>query len=471
MAGTGTVDVSALIDRSRIGRFQIALFALCATSLIMDGFDVQAMGYVAPAVIRELGMSGSQLGSLIAAANVGLLLGSMVFTVVADRIGRRPVLIFGTFFYAAMTLAAARARTPEALLWLRFVGGLGLGSVLPNASALIGEYSPRTKRVTLIMTITLGFTGGAALGGFVAAGLMPAFGWRSVFYFGGAVPILIGLGMVFWLPESLQFLALRRRFVELAGWLRRIDPRAQLDADAEFVVGEQSRGGVPVAHLLRADRAPVTLLYWLVNFTNLVNLYFLAGLLPTILTRNAYSAALSSSIVGLMQAGGLVGTLCLAWISSRRGFTPTLAAAFALAAVAVALIGAGPVLAAPVLLTAVVILAGACVIGAQPGLNALGATYYPTYMRSTGVGWGLGIGRLGGIVGPMVGGTLLDFAWSTERLFLVFALPAVVSTLAMVLMRGLLHESGAAVAAGESAAAGDAAAAAGDAADRQAGSR
>ncbi len=438
MAGT-VVDVSALIDRSRIGRFQIALFALCATSLVMDGFDVQAMGYVAPEVIRELGMSGGQLGTLIAAANVGLLIGSMLFTVVADRVGRRPVLIFGTFFYAVMTLAAARAKTPEALLSLRFVGGLGLGSVLPNASALIGEYSPRAKRITLIMTITLGFTAGAALGGFVAAALMPVFGWRAVFYFGGVVPLLIGLLMVFWLPESLQFLALRRRFAELARWLRRIDPGAHIAADAEFAVGEHSRGGVPVVHLVTAGRAPVTLLYWLVNFTNLVNLYFLAGLLPTILTRHAYSASLSSSIVALMQAGGLAGTLALAWLSAKKGFTPTLAAAFAVAALAVALIGSRPVLAAPALLTAVVILAGVCVIGGQPGLNAFGATYYPTYMRSTGVGWGLGIGRLGGIVGPWVGGYLLDFDWSTQRLFLVFALPALVSTLAMVLLNKLLR--------------------------------
>jgi AAHS family 4-hydroxybenzoate transporter-like MFS transporter len=437
------VNVSDLIDNRGIGRFQISLFALCATSLVMDGFDVQAMGYVAPEVIRELGMSGGDLGSLIGAANLGLLLGSLLFTVLADKVGRRPVLIFGTFFYALMSLLTARATTPEALLWLRFVGGLGLGSVLPNASALIGEYSPKAKRITLIMTITLGFTAGAALGGFVAAALMPAFGWRSVFYFGGLVPLAVGVLMIFWLPESLQFLAVRGKFRKLGEWLKRIDPSVPVDAGTEYVIAEPSKGGVPVVHLLAGGRAPVTLLYWLVNFTNLVNLYFLAGLLPTILTAHGYSSSTSATIVALMQAGGLVGTFGLAWLIAKKGFTPMLAATFAVAAVSIGVIGNELVLAVPALLTAVVILAGWCVVGGQPGLNALGATYYPTYMRSTGVGWGLGIGRVGGIVGPYVGGQLLDLDMSTQQLFLVFALPAVISMLAMLSLHLLFRAPGA----------------------------
>jgi AAHS family 4-hydroxybenzoate transporter-like MFS transporter len=425
------INVSDLIDKNKVGRFQILLFGLCAMSLIMDGFDVQAMGYVAPEVIREFGMKGSQVGDIVAAANFGVLIGSLLFTMLADKIGRRPVLIFGTFYYAVITIVTARAATPEELLWLRFIGGIGMGSIIPNASALIGEYSPGTKRVTLIMAITVGFTAGAALGGFVAAGLMPAFGWRSVFYFGGVIPLVVGTLMLFWLPESLQFLVVRRKFEQVGQWLKRIAPTAPLGPGTRYVAAEKAKGGVPVVHLLTEGRAPVTLLYWLVNFTNLLNLYFLAGLLPTILSRHDYTSSTSALIGGLMQAGGTIGTFGLAWLIAKKGFTRMLTATFVAAAVAIALIGNGFVMAAPLLLTAVVILAGWCVIGGQPGINALGTTYYPTYMRSTGVGWGLGIGRIGAIVGPLIGGRLLDIDWSTQQLFLVFALPAVVSTLAM----------------------------------------
>jgi len=444
MTEASRVDVAELIDRRPIGRFQIKLFALCAMSLIMDGFDVQAMGYVAPEVIPELGMSGGELGVILAAANVGLLVGAMVFTVLADRIGRRPVLIFGTLFYAVMALLTAQADSTTELLVLRFVAGLGMGSIIPNATALIGEYSPSRRRVTLIMTITVGFTAGAALGGLVAAWLMPLFGWRSVFYFGGVIPLVIGALMIFWLPESLQFLVVRRRLVEAARWLARVEPGVRVGPATELVVPEETRGGVPAVDLLREGRAGVTLLYWAVNFTNLLNLYFLAGLLPTILTRSGFASSASALIGGVMQLGGTIGTFGLAWLISRKGFTPMLTATFAVAAASIALIGSTPVLAFAPLLTFVVFVAGWCVIGGQPGLNALAATYYPTSMRSTGIGWGLGIGRLGAIVGPLIGGRLLDLDWSTQQVFIVFAMPAVVSMLVMVALHVLLRGGAAA---------------------------
>jgi AAHS family 4-hydroxybenzoate transporter-like MFS transporter len=441
MERTRRLDISELIDNSKVGTFQIMLFALCAMSLIMDGYDVQAMGYVAPAVIPELGMSGAQLGTVLAAANFGVLFGSLLFTMLADKVGRRPVLIFGTFFYALMTILTARAHSADELLLLRFIGGVGMGSIIPNASALIGEYSPHTKRVTLIMTITVGFTAGAAIGGFVAAGLMPHFGWRSVFYVGGAIPLVVGALMVFWLPESLQFLVVRGKHERVAQWLERIEPTAPAGPEVEYVVPEQSKGGVPVVHLLRDGRAPVTLLYWLVNFTNLVNLYFLAGLLPTILNQHGLSSSVSAAIGGLLQGGGLIGTFGLAWFIAKKGFTPMLTVTFAVAAAAVAAIGSQFVLAAVPLLTLVVFVAGWSVIGAQPGLNAFGATYYPTYMRSTGIGWGLGIGRVGAIVAPLIGGVLLDLHWPTGRLFMAFAIPAVVSTLVMLALHFILRGS------------------------------
>src|SRR5436190_8758383 len=201
------IRVADVIDGAGIGALQIGLFALCAFCLILDGFDVQAIGYVAPSIIQEWGVPNSALGSVFGAGNFGVLVGSLVFTMVADKVGRRPVLVAATVFFSVLTLLTARVNSIQELLIIRFVAGIGLGCIIPNATALIGEYSPRRLRVTLMATISVSFTAGAAVGGFVSAWLIPEFGWRSVFFFGGATPLVIGVLMIVWLPGSLQFMA------------------------------------------------------------------------------------------------------------------------------------------------------------------------------------------------------------------------------------------------------------------------
>jgi len=436
MQGENRLDIRTLVDNGKVGPFHVLLFALCAMSLIMDGFDAQALGFVGPEIQSAFGLTREQFGSTLSAGNFGLMLGALVFTMLGDRLGRRPVLIFGTLFYSVMSILTALAETGTALFWLRFIGGIGLGAVVPNATALIGEYSPKRLRVTLMMTITVGFTAGAAFGGFVATWLVPLYGWQAVFYFGGFVPLVVGVLMIFWLPESLDFMVTRRKFARISSWIRRVHPEAQANAETEYV-GEEGRKGVPVRYLLAEGRAPVTLLYWFVNFTNLLNLYFLAGLLPTILTNDAGLDASSARIVATMlQVGGVIGTFGFAWLIARRGFTPMLTAGFVVATVAIALIGSPAALTALPVLIVIVVIVGWCVVGGQPGLNALAATYYPTDMRSTGIGWGLGWGRTGAIVGPLIGGQLAG--WAPQQVFLVFAIPAALSAVAMLLMHRIL---------------------------------
>jgi AAHS family 4-hydroxybenzoate transporter-like MFS transporter len=349
------------------------------------------------------------------------------------------VLIAGTLFYAAMSILTAQADTQTELYVLRFVGGLGLGAVVPNATALIGEYSPKRLRVILMMAITVGFTVGAAFGGFVAIWLVPRFGWQSVFYFGGIVPLVVGVLMIFWLPESLQFLVVRRKFDRIGAWIKRVHPELATDAGTEYVGRERGRAGVPVVHLLTEGRAPVTLLYWLVNFTNVTNLYFLSALLPTILTSNGLDVSTARFVAAMLQVGGVVGTFGFAWLIARRGFTPILTTGFVIASLTIALIGMNLVLTTTTLLTLVVFVTGWCVVGGQPGLNALAATFYPTDMRSTGIGWGLGWGRWGGVVGPVIGGELMALGWGAQSLFLVLAIPAAASAIAMLVLHSLLR--------------------------------
>jgi len=431
------VDVGAVIDRRPIGRLQIGAFACCLLSLIMDGFDVQALGYAAPAIVRDWNIPNSALGPVFGAANFGVLIGALTFSVVADRIGRRPVLIGATLFFAVATLLTAQAGSIRSLLVLRFISGIGLGCIVPNASALVGEYSPARLRVTLVMGITVGFTAGAAIGGFIAAALIPAFGWRSVFYFGGAIPLAIGLAMFVWLPESLQFMALRGRDrARMIAWLHAIDPSVPTDPGTEYVVAETVRHGAPVAHLFRDGRAVVTLLLWVVNFMNLLNLYSLASWLPTVVRDAGYSTSTAVLVGAILQTGGTIGTFGLAWLVSRWGFVRALSGSFAIASISIAAIGQPGLSLA--FLYLIVFIAGWCIVGSQPGINAFAATYYPTSLRSTGVGWGLGIGRMGAIVGPIIGGQFMQWQWSTHDMFLAAAAPAAVSAVAMAALRGFV---------------------------------
>jgi AAHS family 4-hydroxybenzoate transporter-like MFS transporter len=364
-----------------------------------------------------------------------VLVGSLVFSMLADKVGRRPILVGATLFFGVMTIVAARAASVGELLAFRFVAGIGLGCIIPNATALVGEYSPRRLRGPLMMIIGgVGFTGGAAIGGFISAFLIPRFGWRSVLYFGGAVPLLIALAMLLWLPESLQFLVVRRKArASIVKWLRRIDATVPSGPDVEFVVREESREGVPAVHLFREGRSAVTILLWIANFMNLLNLYFLASWLPTVVRDAGHSVSTAVLAGTILQVGGTIGTVGLAWLIGRLGFIPVLTASFGLASVTIALIGQ-PVFSIAVVFV-LVFIAGWCVVGGQPGINALAATFYPTYLRSTGVGWGLGVGRAGAIVGPVVGGEFMRRRWSTRDIFLAAAVPAVISTLALLGLR------------------------------------
>jgi MFS transporter, AAHS family, 4-hydroxybenzoate transporter len=432
MAEAQKINIGELLDNSRIGPLHIQVFALCMVCLVMDGFDVQAMGYTAPAVLKEFKVAaGTQMGQVFAAANVGVLIGSLAFSMLADKIGRRPVLIGATIFFSVMTIVTGYfATNMQNLLILRAISGLGLGCIIPNATALIGEFSPKRSRVVLVMGITVGFTAGAAIGGFVAAWMIPAFGWRSVFYFGGAIPLAGAIAMIWGLPESLQFLAVRRRSLDqLARWLKKLDPSLRIDHTTQYVTNEVGHAGIPIVHLFHDGRAMATLLLWVVNFMNLLNLYSLSNWLPTVVTGMGYDQRTAVLVGAVLQTGGTIGTYGLAWLIGRKGFVPMLTATFALATISIALIGQPGITLA--VLTLIVFVAGWCVIGGQPGINTLAATYYPTYLRSTGVGAGLGVGRLGAIIGPYIGGTLIGWQWGPQQLFWAAAIPAAISTLAM----------------------------------------
>ncbi len=431
--GATSVNIPQLLADSRIGPLQKRVFGLCLMTLIIDGFDVQAMGYVIPALRDAWHVEPAEFRYVVPAANFGVLIGSLLFSPIADKIGRRPVLVGSTLWFAVMTLAAAYAGSVTELFWLRLIAGIGMGCIIPNSTALIGEYSPAGRRVTLMMGITVGFTAGGAVAGFVARWLIPQFGWQSVFLVGGTIPLVIAIAMQLALPESLQFLAVRRRRLDqVARWLTQLDPTIRVDAATTYVANEESKGGVPVVHLFNDRRALVTVLLWVVNFMNLLNLYSVSSWLPTVVNGMGYDPNTAVLVGTVPWVGGTIGTFGLAWLIARSGFTRTLTVNYILAAFSIALIGQPGISLA--LLTLIVFVTGWCVIGGQPGMNAFAATFYPTYLRSTGLGWALGVGRVGAIVGPYIGGSMIGAKWTSHQLFLAAAIPAVISAVTLMIL-------------------------------------
>ena len=423
-----SIEVIDFIDNQPVGGFHVRLLLTCAAVLFLDGFDTQAMGYVAPALAKEWGLGKAALGPVFSAGLFGLMIGALVFGPLADRIGRKTIIIGSTLAFGLGALVTAVVQDVNTLLIVRFLTGLGLGGAMPNVIAMTSEFNPHRRRATMVMITFCGFSVGAALGGLLAADLIPRFGWRSVFIVGGVAPLVMVPILALRLPESVRFLALKgNASARVAELLRRIDPKAAFTSDTAFVVQETHLTGLPVAHLFREGRTAVTLLLWVVFFMSLLDLYFLANWLPTVL--NDLGASVSQAVVigSMLQVGGVAGTFALGSLIDRFSFRALALVYFA----AVFAVGAiGHLGHSTALVTIAIFAAGFCIVGGQIAANALTATYYPTAIRSTGMGWALGIGRVGSIVGPLVGGAMLAARAGVDTLFAVAAIPALVAAVA-----------------------------------------
>lgn len=421
MADQAVVPVSRLLDERGVGSFQITLLVWSLFLVLIDGYDITAIAFAAPHLVKEWGISPKALGPVFSASLVGILFGSGLFGWVGDRYGRKVALIASNLLFGIFTLTAAYATDLTQMFWLRLIAGIGIGGVIPNAVAINTESAPRRLRATLAI-IAVGFVPlGGAIPGFVTAALVPTHGWQIIFLIGGIVPIVIAVAGIFGLPESIKYMALHERYrTRMRVVVGKISPSTQIAPDARFVIeDEQQVPSLNPKYLFGQGLQLITPLLWLLFALNLMGYFFLISWTPTLMT----AAKLPPSTVALsgaaLQIGGTVGALLLCWWLQKHRFL-AISIMFVLAVPIVALIGyAG--LNSQGLLLLVTFFAGFFVLGIQSGINVVGALIYPTSLRANGSGWELGIGRIGSIVGPLVGALFVGM--SVEKLYIWSAVP------------------------------------------------
>jgi len=430
-----TIEVQTFIDTQKFSAYQWMILVLCFLVVAADGFDTAAIGFVAPSLLDSWHISRAALGPVMSAALVGLGIGALVSGPIADRIGRKSVLVLSVFFFGVWSLASAHAQGVQSLTILRFLTGLGLGAAMPNAVTLMSEYAPAKIRAVVINTMFCGFSVGLSIGGISAAWLIPNFGWTSVLIVGGVGPIVLAGVLLAAIPESAQFMVVKRRSEEsIVKILRRLAPHADL-TDCRFVAAD-AHGAVAqkssISIILSKPYTLGTLMLWLAYFMGLVIYYLLTNWLPTIFRDTGLDMRHAALMTSLFPIGGVVGNVCLGWIMDRVKARRAIALTYLLAGLLVLAIGSH--LGGASALGVLIFFTGTAVTAAVTSMSALAAGLYPTASRATGVSWMLGIGRMGAVVGALAGAVLMSMNLPFGAVFSLLAVPAVAAATALTLM-------------------------------------
>jgi AAHS family 4-hydroxybenzoate transporter-like MFS transporter len=435
MAGEAEVQVSHFLDEHGVGAFQIKLIFWSILIALIDGYDIGAIAFAAPHLIREWHVAPKDLGLVLSASNIGVLFGSQIFGWIGDNYGRKTALITTNIWFGVFTFAAAYTTDLTQLSWLRFFAGLGIGGVIPNVVAINAESAPRNLRATLAIIAVGTVPIGGALAGFASAGLVPTYGWPILFQIGGIVPVVIALAAIIGLPESIKYMTLHEsQRGKMVALLAAIRPDYRIPPNARFVIeDEQQFPSSNPKYLFGQGLAVITPLTWLIFALNLMGYFFLISWTPTLMSAAHATPTIAALSGAALQVGGTVGALTLCWWLQRHRWV-AIAVMFVITAPIVGSIGfAG--LSSPTALLVATFFAGALVLGIQFGINVVGAMIYPTSLRASGSGWQLGIGRLGAILGPFLGALFVGLP--VERLYIWSALPFAAGAVVTVLVHAL----------------------------------
>jgi len=435
-----SIRIDDLVDGQKIRGFNLNLLFWSFLAMFADGYDISVMPFAMPTLSKLWHVDAGLQGWALTASLIGVLAGSPLLGYIGDRYGRKPAILLGSVIYGATTLTVIWQHGYWVTLALRFCTGIGIGGLMPNTIALNSELSPKRLRATLVVLMFTGVTLGSSAPGFISAWVLPTFGWKVLFLVGGAVPLLVAVCLYFALPESVKFLGGRpERRDELLRISRRMRPDLALPEDTQFesaVQSKPSRGALGVGDILGPGFRAITPLLWVCFVTTLMANYFLNSWMPLLFNNAGLTpekAALASS---LYHIGGTVGGLLISVLLDQFGFV-VIAMLFVSAAPAIAAIGSSSMSYAA--LAPLAGIAGLCVLGAQFGNNAAAGLLYPTQFRSKGVGWALGIGRFGAIVGPLLGGHLIKLHLPMRQLFLAAAMPMLVGAVAAVILVRLCY--------------------------------
>ena len=427
------LDIRQLLEERPVGGLQIRVFLLCFLVALLDGFDTQAIAYTGPAIAKAFGMSPSDMTYIFISGTLGMALGAMGLGMIGDRIGRRVAILGSIVLFGAFSLAIAFAQSPAQIVALRFLTGLGMGGATPVLLAMAAEYSPSRIRGAVLTGVLLGLPAGAMVGGVLAAGWMPVIGWQGIYIVGGAIPLVVLLICLVFLPESAQFLASRGRpgdLVEARRLVSRIAARP-IPNDTSFVLPDAVEKG-SVGALFAAEFRTSTIAIWMVYLFNWIAWFMFLLWLPTVLTNAGLDQPTAALGTVIVNAAFIVFAIPLSILLPRIDIRRTLAVMFAIGiAVCAGLAMAGTNW---TLVFVLVAAAGFGIGGQQIALNYLISSTYPTELRATGTGWAIGIGRTGAIVGSAVGGWLLQTG-GVSGYFLGLAVPLIVAAAAVVLVR------------------------------------
>ena len=431
MPASRDVDVQTFLNEHPFSGFQWVIFALCFMIVLLDGFDTAAIGYIAPSLLTEWGIPRPALAPVLSAALFGLVVGALAAGPLADRFGRKAILVGSVFVIGAASLTSAFSGNLTQLVGWRFMTGLGLGAAMPNAVTLMSEYCPDGRRATLTNTMFCGFPLGAAFGGFLAAWMIPLWGWRSVLVLGGITPLVLMALLLLLLPESVRYMVAKHQPVErIRRVLRRIAPAA---ANATtFILTEKAKassGKSSIGLVLAREYLVGSVMLWTAYFMGLVIFYALINWMPILFRDAGLEPRTASLIAALFPLGG-VGAILSGWLMDRFNPNRVVATCFALTALTIYAIGQTAVTVG--LLMAVVLLAGTLMNTAQTSLPALAAGFYPTHGRATGVAWMMAMGRFGGIAGSFLVAELARRQLDFGGIFTVLAIPGLIAAAALV---------------------------------------
>lgn len=426
------INVNHIIDQAKFTPFHFKVVAWSLLIILFDGYDLAINGVALPLLMDDWGLTAVQAGMLASTALAGMMFGAMIFGSLADKIGRKKVIMICIVLFSGLTFAGGFASNPTEFAILRFLAGLGIGGVMPNLVALTSEYAPQKMRSTLVTTMFSGYAVGGVVAALLGAWLTPSFGWEVMFWIAGIPLFLLPIIWKF-LPESLTFIVKQNRQKEAQHIVRRLAPEVKVADDTLF---ELAQVDVPesasVASLFKRGRAVNTLLFWLAFFSCLLTMYALSSWLPKLMMAAGYSMDNSLMFMMVMNIGAVIGIVGGGILADRFHLKPVLMCLGIMGAIVMSLMG---LQSNQFILYLLVFLAGAASIGSQMLLYSYVAQYYPLAIRSTGIGWSSAIGRMGAIVGPILIGALLGMSLPAYVNFIAVGLPVLVTAIAVALIR------------------------------------